>query len=242
MSQFELSKGEASSVLILGIDPGTTGTKIAFMKAYEVIEGDKLDFIVDSADRIHVLAGFPGYRQANVSTLPTCLLYDDTGLLIKWGHDAVNFQNRHLFEPEYLITNWKLKLLEGTRQGLLEVTSQRLGKPRGGFATDFFSAVINYLFNEPTSCLLSHFGMGGNGVRQFRFIDVVIAMPPGWSHAEHSVFSDAAKKALAPVPNVRVITVSETECALRAWMSQEGRSLHIVTNSIFPLMILCTDL
>jgi hypothetical protein len=233
MPQFELNNGDTSPFLILGIDPGTTGTKIAFLKAYEVYEGDKLDCIVDSADRIHMLSGFPGYRQANVSTLPTCLIYNETGRLFKWGHEAINFHGRHPVDPKCLITNWKLKLLEGSRQGSLDSTSQRLGKPHGGFATDFFGAVTNYLFNEPTSCLLSHFGIDGDGVRQFRFIDVMIAMPPGWSHDAHSVFSDAVKKALAIIPNVRIIAVSETECALRSWMSQEGRRLRMVQIQYF---------
>ncbi len=229
MSHFELCDKGTSSVLILGIDPGTTGAKIAFLKAYEVDEGDKLECIVDPADRIHMLSGFPGYRQSNVSTLPTCLIYNERGRLFRWGHEAINFQIRHNVDPKYLITNWKLKLLESSRQGSLETASPRLGKPRGGFATDFFGALTNYLFNEPTSCLLSHFGIDDESLRQFNFIDVVIAMPPGWKHEEHTVFRDAAKKALAIIPNVRVITVSETECALRSWMSQEGRSLHIVS-------------
>ena len=226
MSQVELNDGAASSVLILGIDPGTTGAKMAFLRAYEVHEEDMLDLIQESKDRIHMLWGFPGYRQAHVSTLPTCLIYDKAGGLAKWGHEAVNFQGRDAFDPEYLITNWKLKLLEGSRQGILEATPRRLRKPPGTFATDFFDAVTNYLFNKPRSCLLNHFG--SDDLRQFKFIDVVIAMPPGWAHEEHLVFSDAAKKALANTPNVRVITASETECALRSWMAEEGKDLEMV--------------
>jgi hypothetical protein len=226
MSQVELNDGEASPVLILGIDPGTTGAKIAFLKAHEVYKGDKLDFVLKSEDKIHVLEGFPGHRQAYVSTLPTSLIYNKTGQLIKWGHEAVNFQEKQAFDPEQLVTNWKLKLLEGSRQDVLEAASRRLGKLPGDFVTDFFAAVTNYLFKEPRSCLLNHFG--SNDLRQFRFIDVVITLPPGWPHKEHSIFSDAAKKALVKIPNVRIITVSETECALRSWMSQEGQHLTMV--------------
>jgi hypothetical protein len=226
MSQVDLNDGGASSVLILGIDPGTTSAKVAFLKASEVYEADQLYFTVKSGDRIHVLMSFPGECQAYVSTLPTSLIYSEAGTLVKWGHDAVNFQERDAFDPEYLVTNWKLGLLEGSRQCSLEATPQRLGKPPGSFATDFFDALTNYLFKDQTSCLLNHFGSGD--LRQFRFIDVVIAMPPGWSHEEHSVFSSAAKKALVKIPNVRVITVSETECALRSWMSEEGGNLDMV--------------
>jgi len=227
MPQVELNEGGKSQVLILAIDPGTTGAKFAFLKSHELYEGGKFDSIVDSADRIHMLESFPGYCQAYVSTLPTTLIYE-AGRLAKWGHEAVNCQRRHDVNPECLVTNWKLKLLEDSRYGSLETTACRLGKPPGSFATDFFGVVADYLFNDPESCLLNHFGMGSYSVWQFRFIDVVIAMPPGWTYTEHSVFSNAAKKALAKIPNVRVITVSETECALRSWMSQEGRGLNIV--------------
>lgn len=233
MPQFELSEGRLWPVLILGIDPGTTGTKLAFLKAYEVNDGDKIGCIADSADHIHMLSGFPGYRQANTSTLPTCMIYEEGGKLFKWGHEAINFRERHGVDPKYVVTNWKLKLLEGSRQGLLKTSSQILGKPCGGFATDFFSAITNYLFNEPTSCLLNHFGINGNITRQFKFVDVIVAMPPGWKHQEHIVFSDAAKKALAAIPNVRVMTASETECALRSWMAEEGRYLHMVEMGYF---------
>jgi len=233
MSQFELNDCGVSPVLILGIDPGTTGTKIAFRKAYEVNDGHKVEFTVDSADRIHMLSGYPGYRQTNVCTLPTCMIYGDSGQLFKWGHEAINFQERYAVDPEQVITNWKLRLLESAQQGLLETASERLGKSRGSFVSDFFGAVANYLFIEPKSCLLSHFGINGNIMTQFKFIDVAIAMPPGWSHQEHSIFSNAAKKALAAIPNVRVITVSETECALRSWMTQEGKGLHMVQIEYF---------
>jgi len=232
MSLVELNDGGNSSVLIVGIDPGTTGAKMAFLRAYEVYEGGRLDFTKDPADRTHTLANFPGYHQAHVSTLPTCLIYNRSGRLVKWGHEAVSAQSRHGFDPRCLITNWKLKLLEYSRQGSLEATPQALGKSPAGFATDFFSVLTNYLFTEPRSCLLSHFG-GTEGMRQFRFIDVIIAMPPGWSHEEHSIFGAAAKKGLDGIPNTRVITVSETECTLRSWMSQEGRHLNIVRTRYF---------
>lgn len=220
MSEVELNDGGRSSGLILGIDPGTTGTKGALLRAYEVYDGDKVYFTTDYNDRTHMLVNFPGYHQASVSTLPTSLIYHDTGQLLQWGHEAIKHQARHEFDPKFLVTNWKLKILEDSRQ-------DSWGKPPESYATDFFSVFTNYLFNEPRSCLLNNFG-GSEGMKQFKFIDVVIAMPPGWSHQEHSVFSDAAKKALHKFPKVRVITASETECALRSWMQQEGKHLNIV--------------
>jgi hypothetical protein len=222
MSQtVELSDDGSASVLILGIDPGTTGAKLAFLRAFETYNGDKIELTVDPGDRLHVIGNFPGHRQSYLSTLPTCLVYnDETGRLLHWGHEAVNIQSRHSFNPRCLITNWKIKLLEGS-------LVNSLGKPPQGFATDFFHALTEHLFNGPKSALLGHFG-GSESMKQFGFIDAVIAIPPGWSHEEHILFTDAAKKALDRVPKVRVSTVSETECALRSWQSQEGKYLKIV--------------
>ena len=221
MSQtLELSDDGSASVLILGIDPGTTGAKLAFLRAFETYNGDNIELTVDPRDRLHVIGNFPGHRQSYLSTLPTSLIYNEMGTLMHWGHEAENMQSRHSFNPRCIVKSWKIKLLEGS-------THNSLGKPPQDFATDFFGALTDHLFNGPRSALLGHFG-GKGGMSQFTFIDVVIALPPGWSHEEHTVFTDAAKKVLDKVPNVRVSTVSETECALRSWQSQEGKYLKIV--------------
>jgi hypothetical protein len=175
MSQTEFDDRMALPGLVIGLDFGTTGGKIAFQKVTKVYEDGKLHLIAGPDDKIHMLAGFPGYRQANISTIPTLMMLREDGKVIKWGHEAVNHREKHAFDPRYEVTNWKLKLHDFLRQGDIGEMAQRFGKRPEDFATDWVGAVFQYLFESPRSCLLGHFA---GDLGQFNFIDVVIALPP----------------------------------------------------------------
>jgi hypothetical protein len=221
-----LSTDKSWPVLILAIDPGTTNFKVAFLKAREVFDDDgKSTLMLDNPQESPiVLEDFPFSHVFALNTISAALIYDHNGNLSKWGHEAVDFQKDDAFDPEYLVSNWKPALRKSSQQKFrdLDAKAQFLRKAPEDFAKDFFRALGYYLLEDENSCLLNNFG--GN-IDKFKYVDCVIAVPPGWSRDEHLVFTRAATKGLQQIPNLRVFAASETECALRTWMAQEGNDL-----------------
>lgn len=218
----------SKTILIVGVDSGTTSFKCALCEAREVNVDRGTPFLVQlPTQTIEVVADYPGSHQDELIYSSTSLIYNEVGELAKWGHEATNFQNHPDFDPKLLVDYWKLAARKPSTlavqqlQKRLEEIAQRFGRSPNTFISDFFRAVSSFLFGKDGRALQNSLG----SLDDYRFIDVVIPVPPGWSREEHRTFSHAAAVGLGMRPNLRVFTVSETECALRTWMHQGGYRL-----------------
>jgi hypothetical protein len=90
------------------------------------------------------------------------------------------------------------------------------------FAEDFSKALFAFLLGDnQNSPVLKHYGSRMN---LFRHIDIVLAVPPGWSRREYEALSTAVARGLGDKRSFRIFRVSETECDLKSW-EQEQRDL-----------------
>jgi len=240
-------------VLVLGIDPGTTSFKIAVLEAEENSEnqGDTHIF-KDPNEQIVLLSHFPGFERYDSNNVPTALIYNENGELAKWGHHATNFQTHDGFDPSFLVEYWKLGLRTSSSPAArqlrrnLEATAERLGATPDKFIEDFFIVVRQFVLENKNSPLLEHLG-GDNALQRFKHIDVVIALPPGWPRQEHRTFTSAATQGLGDARQLRIFTVSETECVLHQWITETSYKKkvkvlypfvsHNVKTLIFPLRL-----
>jgi hypothetical protein len=79
-------------------------------------------------------------------------------------------------------------------------------------------APISFLMDDDDSPLLR--SVGGS-LNKYKYVDIVVAVPPGWQHHEHEMFEQAINRALGHREGQRVWLASETECVLREWMQME---------------------
>jgi hypothetical protein len=94
--------------LVLGLDLGTTTFKIAMLAIKENLQSEKPLQLIKNPDAYPiVLANFPGHQQHNISSVPTCLVYDRQGRRIKWAHDAESYQSDDNFNPDFLVHDGK---------------------------------------------------------------------------------------------------------------------------------------
>jgi hypothetical protein len=213
-------------ILVLGIDPGTTSFKVAVLEAEEISENQGHTHISkDPNEQIALLSHFPGFERYDSNTVPTALIYNKNGELAKWGHHATNFQTYDSFDPSFLVEYWKLGLRTSSSPAArqlrrnLEATAERLGVTPDKFIEDFFRAVRQFVLENKNSPLLEHLG-GDKALLGFKNIDVVIALPPGWPRQEHRNFTSAATQGLGNTRQLRIFTVSETECVLHQWITE----------------------
>lgn len=212
---------DGDDILVVGIDSGTTSFKTAYMAALETWTNSKISFLAPRTLDAAVIANFPGFSQSGLTNVSTSLIYDEHGKLLKWGHGVTNFLDHDNFDPDYLVKHWKLGLHDSALGQTLTSLAERLGKSNPtAFAEDFFKAWSSYLFEDDSSALLK---AEGGDLAGYKYIDIVIAVPPGWSHHEHKLFAQAATRGLGPKDGQRIFLVSETECVLRSWMQQGSR-------------------
>src|SRR5271167_4515710 len=103
----DLGVSKSSPVLILAIDPGTTNFKIAILEAVEILDRNYNPTLVlenPHASPI-VLEDFPMSHIFEQNTISTQLVYNSNGDLLKWGHEAVEFEKDDAFNPDFLVTN-----------------------------------------------------------------------------------------------------------------------------------------
>jgi hypothetical protein len=213
---------DGDDILIVGIDSGTTSFKTAYMAALETWTINKTSFLSPRTLDATVIANFPGYSQSGLTNVSTSLIYDEHGKLLKWGHGVTNFLDHDSFNPDYLVNHWKFGLHDSALRRTLTLLAERLGKGDPvAFVEDFFKAWSSFLFEDKTSALLK--AEGRRDLAGYKYIDIVIAVPPGWTHHEHKLFAQAATRGLGPKDGQRLFLVSETECVLRSWMQQGGR-------------------
>jgi hypothetical protein len=213
-------------ILVLGIDPGTTSFKVAVLEAEEIPENQGYTHIFrDPNEQINLLTHFPGFERYDSNTVPTALVYNENGELIKWSHHATNFQTDDRFDPNFLVEYWKLGLRTSSSPAArqlrrnLEATAERLKTTPDKFIVDFFGVVRRFLLENEDSPLLEQLG-GEKALQRFKHIDVVIALPPGWPREEHRTFTSAATQGLGDIRQLRIFTVSETECVLHHWITE----------------------
>jgi hypothetical protein len=224
-------------ILIIGFDSGTTSFKTGMLEAEEVSVDPTKPYIVRYPDeQVIPLGNFPGYHRFDSCTTPTALIYDEEANLIKYGHDATNYQTSENFNSNYSVEYWKLLLRKSSnpaarqlRRSLL-AKAKRLGISPEQFIEDFFGAVGGFLLGSNRSPLLSHHG-GKRGLERFKYVDVVIALPPGWPRDEHKTFTSSAIQGLGQDHRLRVFTVSETECVLRYWTQGKRARVEVFTSS-----------
>lgn len=221
-----LANATREPILVLGIDPGTTSFKVAALEAEEISEKQgHVHILKDPSEQIILLSHFPGFERYDSNTVPTALIYNSNGELVKWGHHATNFQTDDSFDPSFLVEYWKLGLRTSSSPEArqlrrnLEATAERLGTTPDKFIEDFFRAVRQFVLENKNSPLLEPLG-GENALQRFKYIDVVIALPPGWPRQEHRAFTSAATQGLGDTRQLRIFTVSETECVLNQWITE----------------------
>jgi hypothetical protein len=225
-------------ILVLGIDPGTTSFKVAALEASQISDGNGNMYIdKDPYQQIIPLSHFPGFERIDSNTVPTALIYNEKGELVKWGHHAINFQTDDRFDPEFFVAYWKLGLRTSSSPAArhlrknLETTAKRLGATPEKFIVDFFRVVRQFVLDNENSPLLEHLG-GGQPLQEFKYIDIVIALPPGWPRQEHRSFTSAATQGLGDNRKLRIFTVSETECVLNQWITEprQRRKVKVLTS------------
>jgi hypothetical protein len=229
-SQFEIRNGDGSNswVLILGLDLGTTSFKIAMLAAQEHLQSENPLQLIRNADaHVAVLENFPGHQEHRLSSVPTCLIYDNKQQLFKWGHEAESYQSDENFDPDFFVRNWKMSIHSSAdpaasrlRQNI-QAQAKRLGKDDADiFAEDFTKALSTFLLEDHEySPVLKHWGAK---MKMFRHVDIVLAVPPGWPREEHEVLGNAVARGLGENRSFRIFRASETECVLRSWMQEEG--------------------
>lgn len=223
---------------MLGIDPGTTSFKTAALEAAQISDNQgNIRIEKDLAQQIIPLSHFPGFERFESNTVPTALIYNERGELFKWGHHAINFQTDDRFDSNFLVEYWKLGLRTSTSPAArqlrrnLEATAKRLGITPDKFIEDFFRVVRQFVLENENSPLLEQLG-GAQALQEFKYIDVVIALPPGWPRQEHRAFTTAATQGLGDTRQLRIFTVSETECVLNQWITEPRyrRKVKVLTS------------
>jgi len=223
-------ESESADILILSVDIGTTSNKFACTTAQETWENDKTP-VIQKNDSVNIvmLSNFPGYHKHDMAEVPNWLIYNAEHQLSKWGYLATNFMSKESFDPNGLVRYWKFAAHNSydaasrmiSRQ--LTEKARQWGKKPEDFIKDAFRAWSSYVFDDPESVLSkSHIGK----LSQYKYIDIVISVPPGWPRQEHQLFTSAAKAGIGLRPGWRVFTVSETECVLRSWMFDGGDKLE----------------
>ena len=219
---------------MVGIDPGTTSFKTAYMAALQTWTKDQVSMLSARTLDATIIANFPGHSQSGLTNVSTSLIYNEDGKLLKWGHGVTNFLDHDSFDPDYLVNHWKFGLHDPALRRILTLVAERIGKENPeSFVEDFFRAWGSYLFEDQTSALLK--AEGGN-LKGYKYVDIVIAVPPGWPHGEHTSFAQAATRGLGPKDGHRIFLVSETECVLRSWMQQGARK---VFSHVCHILLLC---
>jgi hypothetical protein len=236
-------------VLILGFDLGSTHTKVAFTEAEEISNGNKKPSLRSSTnhERITVLADFPGHLTDDCSETPTTLIYNSEGQLIHWGHHASRYLDSDEVQYKYVVQHWKLGLHDSSDPAAkrlqldLQAAANRIWhgtKHAKTFAQDFARVFSRYLFKDDNSNLL---GDLGGTLERFKYIDIALAVPPGWPRHEHRILRQMIALGMSETPALRFFTVSETECGLRAWLERDGMMDRVsVLNSLFFLFFLLT--
>jgi hypothetical protein len=79
-------------------------------------------------------------------------------------------------------------------------------------------APISFLMDDDDSPILR--SVGGS-LSKYKYVDIVVTLPPGWQHHEHEMFEQSINRALGQREGQRVWLASETECVLREWMQME---------------------
>lgn len=235
--------GSRAPILVIGFDSGTTSFKPGMLEAEEICDNSaQLSIVRDPQEQIIGLGPFPGNHRYDSCTTPTALVYDKEGYLFKYGNDAVNFQTSSKFDPSLNIEHWKLFFRKASNSAArqlrqkLKKQAKSLGIPPEKFIEDFFSVVGRFLLESERSPILINHG-GKQGLERFKYIDFVIALPPGWSREEHKTFTNSAVQGLGREHRLRVFTVSETECVLRHWTTQGKNAARVKVTAFLPHII-----
>jgi hypothetical protein len=121
------------------------------------------------------------------------------------------------FDPDYYVENAKMFREPGQREKI-----ERSAKLSGAGIQDIIEmgigAPISFLMDDDESPILR--SVGGS-LSKYKYVDIVVAVPPGWQHHEHEMFEQSINRALGKREGQRVWLASETECVFREWMKME---------------------
>jgi hypothetical protein len=202
-------------VMIIGLDPGTRSFKAAKMTATLVMTADNCSLTAGSQPS--ELSGFPGEPESGITNVPTDLILGPDGKLFKWGHEARAFMDTDEFDPDYYVENAKMFREPGQREKI-----ERSAKLAGAGIQDIIEmgigAPISFLMDDDDSPILR--SVGGS-LSKYKYVDIVVAVPPGWQHHEHEMFEQSINRALGKREGQHVWLASETECVFREWMKME---------------------
>src|SRR4051812_31402068 len=118
------------------------------MAATEAMTGGHCSLI--AGNQPSELSGFPGEPESGTTNVPTDLILDEHGNLLKWGHEARAFMEEDDFDPEQHIGNVKMFLEPGQRE-IIERRATLSGVSISDIVKLGIKAPITFLLNDSDS-------------------------------------------------------------------------------------------